>query len=52
MKHQIEQHLLANPSFFKWGETRLANKYNCSVKTIRSIVKKLEPQRQNYLRSL
>lgn len=52
MKNQIESHLISNPSFFKWGESRLANKYNCSVKTIRYILRKLEPQRQAYLRSL
>ncbi len=52
MKSQIEKHLITNPSFFKWGEARLANKYNCSIKTIRSIVRKLESERQKYLRSL
>ena len=51
MKSQIEKHLITNPSFFKWGEARLA-KYNCSIKTIRSIVRKLESERQKYLRSL
>jgi hypothetical protein len=52
MKRKIEQHLLANPSFFKWGESRLAKKYGCSVRTIRYIVKKLEQQKQKYLRNL
>ncbi len=52
MKQQIENHLVTNPSYFKWSEQRLANKFNCSPKTIRGIVRKLEPIRQNYLRSL
>lgn len=52
MKQTIENHLLAKPSYFKWGASRLARKFNCSEKTIISIVKKLEPFRQSYLQSL
>ena len=52
MKQHIENHLVTNPSYFKWSDKRLATKYNCSEKTIRSIVRKLEAVRQNYLRNL
>lgn len=52
MKQRIENHLVTNPSYFKWSAERLAAKFNCSVKTIQSITKKLEAVRQNYLQSL
>ncbi len=52
MKQRIENHLVAKPSYFKWSAERLATKFNCSVKTIRTITKRLEPLRQNYLQSL
>lgn len=52
MKQRIENHLVTNPSYFKWSDNRLATKFNCSIKTIRSIVRKLEPVRQNYLQNL
>lgn len=52
MKQRIENHLIANPSYFKWSAQRLAAKFNCSTKTITSITKKLESVRQNYLKSL
>lgn len=52
MKQTIENHLVTNPSYFKWGATRLARKFNCSEKTIKSIIKKLEPFKESYLRNL
>lgn len=52
MKQTIQNHLVTNPSYFKWGAARLAKKFNCSEKTIRTIVKNLGPIKENYLRSL
>lgn len=52
MKQNIENHLVTNPSYFKWGASRLAKKFNCSERTIRTIVRKLEPIKENYLRSV
>jgi len=51
-KEQIRQHLTENPSFFKWGRERLANKYGCSVKTISLIVQDLGKTKTKYLRNL
>lgn len=52
MKQKIMTHLILNPSYFKWGSERLANKFTCSARTIRSIVKKLDSVKENYLRNL
>ena len=51
MKQRIEQHLQSNPSYFKWSDKRLAAKFNCSVRTIRSIVRNLDAEKKAYLRS-
>ena len=52
MKKLIKSHLTNNPSYFKWGNTRLAAKFNCSEEDISNIVKKLAKKKQEYLRNL
>lgn len=52
MKQRIKQHLSNNPSYFKWSDERLARKYGCSLITIRSIIRNLRVERENYLRNL
>lgn len=49
MQSKIKQHLIDNPSYFKWGAERLAKKYNCSLRTIHSILRKNNSIRENYL---
>lgn len=52
MIQKIKQHLLLNPSYFKWSNVRLAEKFGCAERTISSIVKELSDNKQSYLRSL
>lgn len=52
MIQKIKQHLLLNPSYFKWSNGRLAEKFGCAERTISSIVKELSDNKQSYLRSL
>lgn len=52
MRQRIIQHLTANPSYFKWSDEKLARKYGCSMRTIRSIVRNLDYVKKEYLRNL
>lgn len=52
MRARIFQHLLANQSYFKWSNQRLAKKFNCGERTISTIVNKLNPVKEEYLKSL
>jgi hypothetical protein len=50
MVSRITVFLTQNPSYLKWGKERLANKFNCSPRTISNIVKNLSDIKENYLR--
>lgn len=52
MKQLIKNHLITNPSYFKWSNLRLAKKYNCSERTISNIVNELSTVKKEYLRNL
>lgn len=52
MREKIFRHLLANNSYFKWSNQRLAKKFNCGERTISTIVNKLNPIKMEYLKSL
>ncbi len=52
VSNKITRHLMENNSYFKWSTTRLAEKYNCSVKTMTSILDKLEKIKRTYLKRL
>lgn len=52
MKKRITQHLINNNSYFKWGVARLAEKFNCSERTIKSVMNTLTTERRSYLTAL
>lgn len=52
MKKIIKNHLINNPSYFKWSNKRLASKYHCTEEDISNIVKKLAKKKEEYLRNL
>lgn len=52
MTRKIKSHLLDNPSYMKWGITRLANKFGCSERTMKSVLNSLAEAKQIYLTSL
>lgn len=49
---KIKNHLKNKPSYLKWGNTRLAEKFNCSTEDISNIVKKLKKTKKEYIKSL
>lgn len=49
---KVKNHLIQNPSYFKWSAKAIASKFNCSERTVSNIVKSLSNEKQSYLRSL
>lgn len=49
MKERIKNHLTDNPSYLKWGVSRLSLKFSCSEKTIKSILKDLQGVKKDYV---
>lgn len=52
MVKKITTFLTSNPSYLKWGNERLAEKFGCSVKTIQRLKKELSEVKRNYIASL
>ena len=52
MKAKITKHLTEKPSYLKWGAKRLAAKFGCSERTIKSITKNLTSVKSNYIASI
>mgnify|MGYP003535001415 CR=1 FL=1 len=52
MTKKIKNHLKQNPSYLKWGVTRLANRFNCSERTMKTIVNELKEVKQAYMSEL
>lgn len=49
---RIMKHLIENNSYFKWSKQRLAEKYGCSVKTVKDVLHKLQGIKNTYLQNL
>ncbi len=51
-KETVMNHLKKNNSYFKWSATRIAEKFNCSVKTVDAAINELTKVKSTYLRRL
>lgn len=52
MIETITQFLTSHPSYLKKGDSVLAEKFGCGVRTIRTIKANLKTVKRSYLRSL
>lgn len=52
MTQRITNTLTEMPSYLKWGNSRLAEKFGCSEVTISKIKKNLSKVKRNYIANL